>query len=162
MHPCVHTDTQTHIDIHAQIHTPIPCLAARRATTPILRYCTDHAWPLPCQPELRQKAAALRRTAKTGRRNPKPLRPTVTWTPKVCRIIAFCRFWAIILPTFGGLGTVLLVARTPRPPENIKASREGHSLCGLGGSDRYSSLGSVSDFGFAIQARSAVLGGYKG
>ena len=27
-----------------------------------------------------------------------------TWTPKVCRIIAFYRFWAIILPTFGGLG----------------------------------------------------------
>ena len=28
----------------------------------------------------------------------------VTWTPKVCRIITFYRFWAIILPTFGGLG----------------------------------------------------------
>ena len=27
-----------------------------------------------------------------------------TWTPKVCRIIAFCRFWAIVLPTVGGLG----------------------------------------------------------
>ena len=27
----------------------------------------------------------------------------VTWTPKVCRIIAFYRLWAIILPTFGGL-----------------------------------------------------------
>ena len=27
-----------------------------------------------------------------------------TWTPKVCRIIAFCGFWAIILPTFEGLG----------------------------------------------------------
>ena len=25
-------------------------------------------------------------------------------TPKVCRIIAFYRFWAIILPTFGGPG----------------------------------------------------------
>ena len=24
-----------------------------------------------------------------------------TWTPKVCRIIAFYRFWAIILATFG-------------------------------------------------------------
>ena len=24
--------------------------------------------------------------------------------PKVCRMIAFYRFWAIILPTFGGLG----------------------------------------------------------
>ena len=29
----------------------------------------------------------------------------LTWTPKVCRIIAFFRYWAIILPTFGGLGT---------------------------------------------------------
>ena len=27
-----------------------------------------------------------------------------TWTPKVCRKNAFYRFWAIILPTFGGLG----------------------------------------------------------
>ena len=24
--------------------------------------------------------------------------------PKVCRIVALYRFWAIILPTFGGLG----------------------------------------------------------
>ena len=32
------------------------------------------------------------------------LTPTDTWTPKVCRRIAFYRFWAIILPTFGGLG----------------------------------------------------------
>ena len=31
-----------------------------------------------------------------------------TWTPKVCRIIAFYRFWAIILPTFEGLGRVML------------------------------------------------------
>ena len=30
-----------------------------------------------------------------------------TWTPKVCRIIAFYRFWDIILPTLGGLGTLL-------------------------------------------------------
>ena len=29
-----------------------------------------------------------------------------TWTPKACRIIAFYGFWAIILPTFGGLGRV--------------------------------------------------------
>ena len=27
-----------------------------------------------------------------------------TWTPKVCRIIAFYRFRAIFLPTLGGLG----------------------------------------------------------
>ena len=26
----------------------------------------------------------------------------VTWTLKVCRIIAFYGYWAIILPTFGG------------------------------------------------------------
>ena len=26
------------------------------------------------------------------------------WTPKVCRIMAFHRFWAIILLTLGGLG----------------------------------------------------------
>ena len=30
----------------------------------------------------------------------------LAWTPKVCRIIAFYRFWAIVLPTFGGLGRV--------------------------------------------------------
>ena len=30
-----------------------------------------------------------------------------TWTPKVCRIIAFYGYWVIILPTFGGLGMVL-------------------------------------------------------
>ena len=30
---------------------------------------------------------------------------TITWTPNVCRIIAFYRIWTIILPTFGGLGT---------------------------------------------------------
>ena len=28
----------------------------------------------------------------------------LTWTPKVCRKIAFYRFWAIILSTLGGLG----------------------------------------------------------
>ena len=30
--------------------------------------------------------------------------PLATWTPKVCRIIALYRFWAIILPPFAGLG----------------------------------------------------------
>ena len=30
----------------------------------------------------------------------------ITWTPKVCRIIAFYRLWVIFLPTFGGLGRV--------------------------------------------------------
>ena len=29
-----------------------------------------------------------------------------TWTPEVCRIMAFYRYWAIILPTFGGLGSM--------------------------------------------------------
>ena len=33
-----------------------------------------------------------------------PLLWSTTWTPKVCRIIAFYGSWAIILPTFGGLG----------------------------------------------------------
>ena len=31
-------------------------------------------------------------------------RNILTWTPKVCRIIAFYRFWAIVLPTLRGLG----------------------------------------------------------
>ena len=50
-----------------------------------------------------------------GGRGPKVLDPNFkslcpesvshsTGTPKVCRIIAFYRFWAIILPTFRGLG----------------------------------------------------------
>ena len=30
-----------------------------------------------------------------------------TCTPKVCRTMAFYGFWAIILPTFGGLGNCL-------------------------------------------------------
>ena len=29
-----------------------------------------------------------------------------TWTPKLCRIIAFGRCWNIILATFGGAGRV--------------------------------------------------------
>ena len=31
----------------------------------------------------------------------------IAWTPEVCRIIAFYRFWAIISPTFGGLGNYI-------------------------------------------------------
>ena len=31
---------------------------------------------------------------------------SLTWTPKVCRIMAFMGFWTIILLTFGGLGIV--------------------------------------------------------
>ena len=38
-----------------------------------------------------------------------PFNPT--WTPKVCRIIAFYRFWAIVLPTLGCLGSPI----TARP-----------------------------------------------
>ena len=38
------------------------------------------------------------------RRNCVPMKVPLTWTPKVCRIIAFYRFWAIILLTFEGLG----------------------------------------------------------
>ena len=30
-----------------------------------------------------------------------------TWTPKVCRIIAFDRCWAMILPSFGGSGKII-------------------------------------------------------
>ena len=33
------------------------------------------------------------------------LRNTATWTPKVCRIIAFYGFWAFFLRTFEGLGS---------------------------------------------------------
>ena len=33
-----------------------------------------------------------------------------TWTPKVCRIIAFYGYWASILPTLGGLGSSQEVA----------------------------------------------------
>ena len=29
--------------------------------------------------------------------------------PKVCRIIAFYRYWAIILPTLGGFGRVMVL-----------------------------------------------------
>ena len=37
---------------------------------------------------------------------------TSTWTPKVCRIIAFYGYWAIILPTFGGLGRDYMITNT--------------------------------------------------
>ena len=36
----------------------------------------------------------------------------ITWTPTVCRIIAFYRFWAIIVPTLGGLGLVYKCIRS--------------------------------------------------
>ena len=36
------------------------------------------------------------------------LRLVHTWTSKVCKIIAFYRFWASILSTFGGLGRFFL------------------------------------------------------
>ena len=39
-----------------------------------------------------------------GLLGPKSTIVVYTWTLKVCRIIAFNRFWAIILPTFGGSG----------------------------------------------------------
>ena len=46
-----------------------------------------------------------------------------TWTSKVCRIIAFYRFWAIILPTFGGLGKAqgLILLKTARVVEYVAA-----------------------------------------
>ena len=36
----------------------------------------------------------------------------ITWTPKVCRIIAFYGLWAIILRTFEGLGTTFFIVVT--------------------------------------------------
>ena len=48
-----------------------------------------------------------------------PYRVLNTWTPKVCRIIAFYGYWAIILPHFGGFryehqkGTTLRPTGTP-------------------------------------------------
>ena len=38
------------------------------------------------------------------------LKVTLARTPKVCRIIAVYRYWASILPTFGGLGETLRVS----------------------------------------------------
>ena len=38
----------------------------------------------------------------------------LTWTPKVCRIMAFYGFWDIILPTLGGLGRGVLGAGLKR------------------------------------------------
>ena len=37
---------------------------------------------------------------------------------KVCRILAFFGFWAIILPTFGGLGigTIREMSKLPKEP----------------------------------------------
>ena len=46
-----------------------------------------------------------------------------TWTPKVCRIMAFYRFWAIIFPTFGGLG------RQQKTLQSMLALLPNHSLC---------------------------------
>ena len=42
----------------------------------------------------------------------------VSWTPKVCRIMAFNRFWPIFLPTFGGLGCGFLQVCRKMPEEN--------------------------------------------
>ena len=38
----------------------------------------------------------------------------ITWTPRVCRIIAFCWFWAILLPgyRFRGLGVYRVFYRS--------------------------------------------------
>ena len=55
------------------------------------------------------KSVALRQPSTDRRRTPDPQNEKdsgagFTWAPKVCRIIAVYRFWAIILPTFGDLG----------------------------------------------------------
>ena len=50
----------------------------------------------------------------------------ISWTPKVCRIITLFGFWAIILPTFGGLGSF----QDPyflRPPQSLRDA----ALCAL-------------------------------
>ena len=44
---------------------------------------------------------------------------STTWTPKVCRRIAFYGYWAIILPTLGGLGNDPPAA--PSPPRHAHA-----------------------------------------
>ena len=49
-----------------------------------------------------------------------------TWTPKVCRMIAFYRCWAIILPTLGGLGTSRVVRS--RASQSIGFSKEKGGL----------------------------------
>ena len=55
------------------------------------------------------KSVASRQPPTDRRRTPDPQNEKdsgagFTWAPKVCRIIAVYRFWAIILPTFGDLG----------------------------------------------------------
>ena len=53
-----------------------------------------------------------------------------TWTPKVCRIIAFYRFWAIVLPTFGGLGSTPKKSRSKAlKPKAPKAKAPCVPLC---------------------------------
>ena len=53
------------------------------------------------------------------------------WTPKVCRIIACYRCWAIILPTFGGFNWIVVQRNTgsggkvvgPPLPDEKRAAR---------------------------------------
>ena len=56
----------------------------------------------------RHRRYSRRRHLSPGELNP-------TWTPKVCRIMAFCRYWAIILPTLGGLGKPEPLTLNPEP-----------------------------------------------
>ena len=49
------------------------------------------------------KAKAHQKHPKPGKSpHPKPIQPLLhlSWTRKVCRIMAFYRYWAIILPIF--------------------------------------------------------------
>ena len=65
-----------------------------------------------------RKPASSRSTSKTSTRQPfkqksKSGLKKLTWTPKVCRIIAFYGCWATSLPTFGGLGIQIRVPDVP-------------------------------------------------
>ena len=58
-------------------------------------------------PQKLQNTASIEVGSQLGlaaKANPELAYEASTWTPKVCRRIAVCRFWAIMLPTFGGLG----------------------------------------------------------
>ena len=48
-----------------------------------------------------------------------------TWTPKVCRIIALCYCWAIILPTFGGLGSCFSLHYQENVPQLLQYPQKG-------------------------------------
>ena len=61
-----------------------------------------------------------------------------TWTPKVCRIIAFYRFWAISLPTLGGLGTAFNSQERTPELKSTATSTSPWRCCTRGTSKRLS------------------------